>query len=154
MIAMLLMTAVAPPASAELHWQNAKKEPLKVRLIALAWSHPPSSVFSNEEVFVAEKQLGPEEFQLVKLVYGFLSYQPRLIDYGFDYSVMHELNAVRVPECDETLAHMTSGGVGDYHNGYIGLKYSKDAPVINMERRKSALPCYLTTPEDYGHQIQ
>ena len=153
-LSVVCVTSTSPWARAELHWQSAKKEHLRVRLIALAWSHSPSSFFANEEVFLAEKELGPEESQMVKLVYGFVSYQPPLIEYGFDYSTVHELNAVRTPDCDETLAHMTSQGVGDYHEAYAGLKYAKDAPAVNLQRRKSALPCYLTTAEDYGRPIR
>src|SRR5437867_12662868 len=63
------------PAEAELRWQDGKKEPIRVRIVAMAWNHPRSSFFSNEEVFVAEKALNQSESRLVKLVYGFLPYR-------------------------------------------------------------------------------
>lgn len=149
-----LGTIFAPPGQAELHWQMAKKQPIRVRLVALAWNHPSSSFFANEEVFIAEKELDPEESQLVKLVYGFLPYQPRLSAYGLDYSMVHEVNAVRDPECDETLLQITSGEVGDWRHFYAGLRYSSDAPPLNLARHKSALPCYLTTAEDYRRPLR
>jgi len=133
------------PAQADLRWQDGRKEAIRVRIVALAWSHPRSSFFSNEEVFVAEKALNQSESRLVKLVYGFLPYQPRLSDGGLDYATVHELRAVRDPECDETLSQMTSP-----HGPRSSLKYSTDSPILNVERRRAPLPCYITTADDYG----
>src|SRR5437899_12179857 len=73
------------PAEAELRWQDGKKEAIRVRIVAMAWNHPRSSFFSNEEVFVAENALQTES-SLVKLVYGFLPYQPRLSANRLDYA--------------------------------------------------------------------
>ena len=137
------------PAEAELRWQDGKKEPIRVRIVAMAWNHPRSSFFSNEEVFVAEKALNQSESRLVKLVYGFLPYQPRLSDNGLDYATVHELRALRDPECDETLAQMTSP-----HGPRSSLKYSTDSPILNVERRRAPLPCYLTTADDYGKALR
>src|SRR5437762_6749189 len=100
-----------------------------MRIVAMAWNHPRSSFFSNEEVFVAEKALNQSESRLVKLVYGFLPYQPRLSDNGLDYATVHEIRALRDPECDETLAQMTSP-----HGPRSSLKYSTDSPILNVER--------------------
>ena len=137
------------PAEAELRWQDGKKEPIRVRIVAMAWNHPRSSFFSNEEVFVAEKALNQSESRLVKLVYGFLPYQPRLSDNGLDYATVHEIRALRDPECDETLAQMTSP-----HGPRSSLKYSTDSPILNVERRRGPLPCYLTTADDYGKALR
>ena len=149
----LATAVVCPSGRAELHWQTAKKEQIRVRLVALAWNHTASSFFANEEVFIAEKELAPEESRLVKLVYGFLPYQPRLSAYGLDYSMVHEVSAVRDPECDETLGQHMAGEVGDWRHFYGGLRYSSDAPPLNLARHKSALPCYLTTAEDYHRPL-
>src|SRR5207245_11461096 len=65
-------------AEGELRWQSPKREEMRVRLIALAWSHPRSSFFSCEEVFIAEKQLRHNVSSLLKPVSGFLSYVPCL----------------------------------------------------------------------------
>jgi hypothetical protein len=140
-------------ARGELQWPGAKKELLRLRLVALAWNHPRSSFFPNEEIFIAEKQLDKDESRLVKLVFGFLPYQPRLSDYGLDYSTLHELRAVRDPQCDETLAQMITGQLGDWRQPQSQLKYAADAPVLNLARHKSHLPCYVTDADDYARPL-
>ena len=132
-------------AEAELRWGGtSKKEHMRIRLVALAWTHPRSSFFSNEEIFVAEKELNPGELSLVKLVYGFLPYQPRLSETGFEYSTLHELRAQRDPSCDETLLQMTE---------YGGLRYASDSAVGDLERRRTPLACYVTSADDYTHAV-
>jgi hypothetical protein len=140
-------------ARGDLQWQSAQKESVRLRLVALAWNHPRSSFSANEEVFIAEKQLDKEESRLVKLVYNFLPYQPRLSDYGMDYSTIHELRAVRDPGCDETLAQLTGGSVGDWRQEQSALKYTTDAPALNLARSKSHLPCYVTNADDYSRPV-
>ncbi len=70
---LVVMCALCGPEKArgELRWQWPKKEPLRLRLVALAWNHPRSSFFANEETFIAEKQLTKDESRLVKLIYTF-----------------------------------------------------------------------------------
>jgi hypothetical protein len=143
-----------PQAQGELHWTKAKKEPIKVRLIALAWNHQRSSFFASEEIFIAEKQLDRDESRFVKLIYGFLPYQPRLSESGFDYATVYEIHATRDEGCDESLSQITSGDEGDWRQAASDLKYSADAPAINLERSKSSLPCYRTSPEDYSRAVQ
>lgn len=157
--AILIFAAALSPltghenAQAELHWPAGKKEPIRVRLVALAWDHPRSTFFASEEIFLAEVQLGQDESRLVKLVYEFLPYQPRLSDSGLDYWTVHELHAMRDPSCDETVMQLTSGEVGDWRQMHSGLKYAHDAPPLNMARRRSQLPCYLTSADDYGKPV-
>jgi hypothetical protein len=138
------------PAHGSLHWKEPRKQQIRVRLVALAWSHPRSSFFASEEVFVAEKELTPGELRLVKLVYGFLPYQPRLSESGFDYSTVHEIRATRDPSCDETLRQMTSD---DQDGKEYPLHYSEDSPKVDLERRRMPLPCYLTSADDYTKSI-
>jgi hypothetical protein len=148
----LLATGIAGhpiPARGELQWQSPKMESVRLRIVALAWNHPRTSFFENEEVFIAEKELNKEESRLVKLVYDFLPYQPRLSEYGLDYSTVHELRAVRDPQCDETLAELIAGQLGDWRQEKSELKYSTDAPPLNLARHKSRLPCYVTSADDY-----
>jgi hypothetical protein len=76
----------------------------------------------------------------------FLPYQPRLSDEGLDDSTLHELRAVRDPQCrdpqcDETLARITTGQTGDWRQNQPQLKYSAAAPSLNLSRQKSPLPC-------------
>jgi hypothetical protein len=137
----------------QLRWQWPKKESMRLRLVALAWNHPRSSFFASEEVFIAEKQLTKDESRLVKLVFEFLPYQPRLSDYGLDYSVSHEMRAARDPQCDETLAKLMTGEVGDWRQQSSSLKYSTDAPALNLTRHRNPLPCYVTDADDYTKAV-
>jgi len=148
-------TIMCGPESArgQLRWQSPKKEVMHLRIVALAWSHPRSSFFENEEVFIAEKELSKDESRLVKLVYGFLPYQPRLSDAGLEYDTMHELHATRDADCDETLGQMMVGHIGDWREPRSELRYSKDAPPLNFSRHKSVLPCYLTSADDYNRPL-
>jgi hypothetical protein len=154
-VVLVTVSALCGPESArgELKWQWPKREVMRLRIVALAWNHPRSSFFQNEEIFIAEKQLDKEESRLVKLVFGFLPYQPRLSDYGLDYSTLHELRGARDPECDETLAQMMTGQIGDWRQSQRGLRYATDAPVLNLARNKSHLPCYVTDADDYGKPL-
>jgi hypothetical protein len=156
MIAFLAATSVvcAPGvAHGQLRWQWPKKESMRLRLVALAWNHPRSSFFANEEIFIAEKELTKDESRLVKLVFSFLPYQPRLSDYGMDYSVAHEMRAARDPQCDETLAQLMTGQVGDWRQTKSSLKYSTDAPELNVSRHRNPLPCYVSDADDYTKPV-
>ena len=157
-VSMVLMVAVcilsgSKTASGNLPWPAPKKEEMRIRLVALAWNHPRSSFSANEEVFVADKELAKDETRLVKLVYMFLPYQPRLSDEGLDYSTLHEMRAVRDPQCDETLAQITTGQTGDWRQDQSQLKYSASAPPLNLSRHKNPLPCYVTNAEDYTRPV-
>jgi len=140
-------------ARGDLRWQSPPKELMRLRLVAMAWNHPRSSFFASEEVFIAEKELTHDESRLVKLVYTFLPYQPRLSDEGLNYSTVHELRAFKNPECDETVAHLLTGEVGDWRGEQSHLQYSAEAPVLNLARRKSRLPCYVTNADDYARPL-
>ena len=153
-IALPYLFGASPVARGELQWQSQKMEPVRMRLVALARNHLRSSYFENEEVFIAEKQLGKEESRLVKLVYGFLPYQPRLSESGFDYSTVHELRAARNPECDETIAQITTGKLGDWRQDQSQLKFSTDASKLTASHNKSRLPCYVTSAGDYTKPVK
>jgi hypothetical protein len=148
----LLLCGIGGPdhARAELHWQMEKRVDLRVRLIALAEADPRSSFFSTHEVFVAAQQLSQDASRLVKLVYDFLPYQPRLSEYDFDYSVVHDLRATRDPGCDQSLAQITTD---QRTRAQVALRYSADSPVLNTGRHHSALPCFSTSAADYTKAI-
>lgn len=130
-----------------LHWPDPpKKMRIRVRLVAVALALPASSFFSNLEVLVAEKEIGLEEFSLIKLVFTYLPYQPRLSEAGFDYSVVHEVSAWRNPDCDETVAELTTRNLPDRHEP---MTYSRNAPREDLDLRRIALPCYETRADDY-----
>jgi len=154
-VAAAVCLASTPRAAGELHWQSAKKEPHRVRLIALAFSYPRSSFFPSDEVFIAEDEFEKEETRLVKIVYDFLPYQPPLSDAGMNYDVIHEISAVRDPSCDESMSHMASEMLSDPtpEGEHPMWKYSAQAPYIDVDHRNAALRCYRTRAEDYTGQI-
>ena len=95
-------------ADGQLHLANPRKQPIAVRLIALAVAYPRSSFFANDEVFIAEQELAKEESRFIKLVYDFLPYETPLSSHGLDYSLVHQVRAVRDTTCDESLWQMRS----------------------------------------------
>ena len=123
-----------------------KKERIRLRLVAVALAEPRSSFFSSHEVLVAEKEIAEEEFSLIKLVFTYLPYQPRLSESGFDYSVVHEVSAWRDPDCDETVDQLTARTMPDRHEPLI---YSSNVPREDLDRRRIPLPCYQTKADDY-----
>ena len=135
-------------AEGQLRWAYPpKKAPIRVRLVAVAISLPRSSFFSSYEVFIAETEVGDEEWgHPVKLVFTFLPYQPRLSESGFDYSVVHKVLASRDPDCDETVAQLTERSLPDRHEPLI---YSRNVPREDLDRRRNPLPCYETNADDY-----
>ena len=135
-------------AEAQLRWQYPpRKAPLRVRLVAVALAdHPRSSFFPSQEVFVAETEIVHEEWSLIKLVFTFLPYQPRLSESGFDYSVVHQISAWRDQDCDETVAQLTARSLPDRHEPLI---YSRNVPRMDLDRRHIPLPCYETDANNY-----
>ena len=149
----LALFVKAPAARAELHWEADQREQLRVRIVALATSYPRSSVFTTDEVFIAEMQISHDESRLVKLIYVFLPYQPRLSDYGLDYSLVHELTALRDPSCDESLHQLMTVQKSDGSVERNDLKYSTDSPVLDVKHERGILHCYRTTPEEYAKAV-
>jgi hypothetical protein len=135
-------------AEGQLRWpEPPTKAAMRLRLVAVALAdHPRSSFFPSHEVFVAEKEIGNEEWSLVKLVFTFLPYQPRLSEAGFDYSVVHEVSAWRDPDCDETVAQLTERSQPERHEPLV---YSRNVPREDLDRRRIPLPCYETTADEY-----
>lgn len=135
-------------AEGQLLWPGPpKRAPIRVRLVAIAFAdHPRSSFFSSHEVFVAETEIAHEEWSLIKLVFTFLPYQERLSESGFDYSVVHEVSAWRVPDCDQTVAQLTARSLPDRHEPLI---YSRNVPREDLDDRHIPLPCYETNADAY-----
>lgn len=134
-------------AEGQLRWAYPpKKAPMRLRLVAVAISLPRSSFFKSAEVFVAETEVGHEEWSLIKLVFTFLPYEPRLSESGFDYSVVHEVSAWRDRNCDETVAQLTARSQPDRHEPLI---YSRNVPREELERKRTPLPCYETSAYEY-----
>jgi len=70
-----------------------------------------------------------------------------------DYYTVHELRAVRDPQCDEKLAQMMTGQVGDWRQQQSQLKYASEAPVLNAARSTRPLPCYVTDANNYDRPL-
>ncbi len=122
---------------------------MPLRLIGLAMALPSSSYFSNYEVYIAERRLRKNLTELVKLVYVYLPYQRRLSEYGVDNSKVYRLLVSRDRTCDESLMQMTwpeTDPHPDAHN-------AADAPGLSAADKKSMLPCYRTTADDYRKAI-
>jgi len=138
------------PAADGEQWPSMKKEPIEVRLIALAVALPRTSFFANDEVFIAEQEMGKDESRFIKLVYDFLPYQPPLSSYGLNYSLVHVVQAVRDTSCDESLWEMRwrrQAPAG-------GWRYAADSPVADLDRRQARLRCYRTTSDDYERVLR
>ena len=147
-----LLLSEIPAADGQLRWPQKRKQEIEVRLIALAETYPRSSVFANDEVFVAEQELSKEESRFIKLVYDFLPYEPPLSDSGLNYSLLHKVQAVRDTSCDES-------SVADAK--FDGTATASRAAEFNLEvcgrksdclisiARQARLRCYRTTSDDY-----
>jgi hypothetical protein len=120
---------------------------LELRVVALAWAPPRSSYFSNFEVFIAEKSLSKRESQFIKLVYVFLPYQKRLSEYGLGALKSRRLRVTRDSTCDEDLMQMMWPDENDRAN------HRSDAPAPTSTDRYGALPCYITTADDYQRAV-
>ena len=129
-----------------LHWPDPPKKVLmRVRVVAIALAEPRSSFFSSHEVLVADTEIADEEWSLIKLVFMYLPYQPRLSESG-DYSMVHEVWAWRNTDCDETVAELTTRSLPDRHEPLI---YSRNVPRVDLDRRRIPLPCYETKADDH-----
>jgi hypothetical protein len=128
---------------------EAATEEMPLRLIGLAMALPSSTYFSNYEVYIAERRLRKNLTELVKLVYVYLPYQRRLSEYGVDNSKVYKLLVSRDRSCDESLIQMTwpeNDPHPDVHN-------AADSPALSADDKKSMLPCYRTTADDYRKAI-
>src|ERR1700742_1470300 len=121
---------------------------IRIRLIGVAYAdHPRSSFFSSHEVFVAETEVSHDEWSLIKLVFSFLPYQSRLLESGFDYSMVHEVSAWRDPDCDQTITQLTTR---EQPKRQDPLVYSRNLPKDYLEiRKRSPLACYETSADQY-----
>ena len=138
--------AVAQPPAAK-DKPHPVPEELSLRLIGLVLALPNSSYFSNYEVFIAERRVGKEEPQFIKLVYEYLPYQRALSQYGQNSSKIFKLRVTRDSTCDESLLQMTWPENDPHPKG------SADSPGLSAEDRNNMLPCFRTTADDYRKAI-
>lgn len=138
-------------ADAQFRGAVPRKQAIEVRLIALAIAYPRSSFFANDEVFVAEQELGRDESRFVKLVYDFLPYQAPLSSYGLNYSLVHRFRAVRDTSCDENLWQMRWLYQQQKSKSLSKAewKYSAESPIYDLDQRQAHLRCYRATSDDF-----
>ena len=149
--AVFLLFSGMPSEDGKLRWHHPHKQEIEVRLVALAVQYPRSSFFSNDEVFVAEQEMGKDESRFIKLVYDFLPYQTPLSNSGLNYSLVHKVNAVRDATCDESLWQMRSLMDEKRHTREPDSKwkYAAESPIADLDHRQARLRCYRTTSDDY-----
>jgi hypothetical protein len=141
--------SATPAADGQLRW-GPHKEPIEVRLIALAVEYPRSSFFASDEVFIGEQELAKDESRFIKLVYDFLPYESPLSSYGLEYSLVYKFHAIRDTTCDESLWEMRSLlKVQQRSHMNAAWKYAADSPISDLDRRQARLRCYRATSEDY-----
>ena len=122
-------------------------EELPLGLIGMVFALPGSSYFSNYEVFVAQRRLGKDKLQLIKLVYVFLPYQRRLSEYDFStLRPRHPLRATRDSTCDETLGQMIQSHTDP---NLPASAYPSLPPELRSADLNAQLPCYRTTADDF-----
>ncbi len=147
--------AVAPPPDMDSSGTqsdqtlNQAVQELPLRIIGLAFAVPSTSFSSSYEVFIAEKE-NKGHRELIKLVYWFLPYQPKLTEFHVDPSKMYKLRVTRDRACDESLLHMTVSPEGQ---AYSGPHLSADSLPPIAERKNMILPCYRTTADDYRKAV-
>jgi hypothetical protein len=118
---------------------------LNVNFVGPALVLPASSYFLSYEVFIAEERLPRHQSRLIKLVYDFLPYQPRLSDYGPNYPAIENLRATRDPSCDETLMQVESSAKAVHWSQADRAQLS----MKSAKQRQRSLPCYRTTADEY-----
>ena len=121
---------------------------LSISFIGPALAFPQSSYFSNFEVFIAEERLSHHQSRMIKLVYDFLPYQPKLSDLGPDYPALDNLHSTRDPSCDETLKEVESLA-STLHWPQASL-----AQLNTASSKQRQLPCYRTTADDYRKAME
>ena len=124
--------------------EPADTKELNVNFMVPALVLPMSSYFPNYEIFIAEQRLTRNQSRLIKLVYEFLSYQPRLSDYGAN-SGIENLRATRDRSCDQALMQLASSA--------SAIPWSQSARLQlgakSLEQRQSTLECFRTTADDF-----
>jgi hypothetical protein len=125
---------------------NRTTRELPMRMISLALALPSSSFFSNYEVFIAERRVGKDVSQLIKLVYESRPNQRRISEYDPGVTKVYKLRVTRDVSCDETALQMA----GDR---YQELQTSTKKQGLRLPEQDGILPCYRSTVDDYQKAI-
>jgi hypothetical protein len=120
-----------------------------LRIIGIPVASTKTSFFSNYEVFLAERRVGKNQTEPIKLVYTFLPYQHRLSEYLAEGQIFkkkeYKLRVYRDPSCDESLLHMMWPDAdepppNDNFAASLGLPKSND---------NTQLQCFRLSADDY-----
>jgi hypothetical protein len=125
---------------------NRSTRELPMRMISLALALPNSSFFSNYEVFIAERRVGKDISQLIKLVYESRPNQRRISEYDLSTAKVYKLRVTRDATCDETALQMA----GEH---YTELKSVTKKQGLKLPDQDGVLPCYRSTVDDYQKAI-
>ena len=139
--------ASSPPPAVN-NQNNSTVEELPLGLLGVVFAAPGTSFFSNFEVFVAQRRVGKDQLQLIKLVYEFLPYQRRLSEYDLN-NLPPRVIKLRVtpdPSCDESL-----GQIMQFHTDPTlpATEYPKLPAALRSSDLNAVLPCYRTTAGDF-----
>jgi hypothetical protein len=138
-------TTPLPPPELDEPGNRTTRE-LPMRMISLALALPSSSFFSNYEVFIAERRVGKEVSQLIKLVYESRPNQRRISEYDLSTAKVYKLRVTRDVTCDETALQMA----GEH---YRELKTVTKQQGLRLPEQDGILPCYRSTVDDYQKAI-
>jgi hypothetical protein len=119
-------------------------EELNVAFLAPAVPLPNSTYFASEEIFLAQERISRHQSRLIKLIYEFLPYQPRLSDFGPNYPAVDRLRATRDPSCDEVLMQAAAGA-----DGALSEAFPPQLTARQKNQHQKLLACYRTTADDY-----
>jgi hypothetical protein len=139
-----------PPQAAQVP-SGPPPEDVPLRLINPVIPPKGSTFFSNYEVFLAERRIASGKFEPIKLVYKFLPYQRRLSQYFAEGAKVHTLRVIRDPGCDEPLMEMLWP---DGDPDQADPQAVANAAAMNSIDRKTMVPCFVTTAEDYQRALE
>jgi len=139
-----------PPQEAQVP-SGPPPEDVPLRLINLVIPPKGSTFFSNYETFLAERRLANGKFEPIKLVYKFLPYQRRLSQYFAEGAKVHTLRVIRDKGCDEPLMEMLWP---DGDPDQTDPQAVANAAAMNSIDRKTTVPCFVTTAEDYQRALE
>ena len=129
-----------------------KKQSITVRLIGRASFLPVTSFGANYESYVGSLQSKASDSTMVKIVYRFMNYEPRLPGSLADYDLVHTFRATRQPDCDakaETLIYSQHvGPAGQVSEPAFSFVYAKNASGVSIPPTV-LLPCYVVSADGY-----
>jgi hypothetical protein len=136
------------PTQAVNNENKSTVEELPLGSIGLVFAAPGTSYFSNFEVFVANRRVGKDQLQLIKLVYEFLPYQRRLSEYDLN-NLPPRVIKLRVtpdPSCDESLGQIIQSHLDRPPSA---REYPKLPETLRSSDPNAVLSCYRITADDF-----